>query len=130
MDYLPRDVIESAPTGFAYLLARKEKDDRITDLALLTVNRSFERLTSEKEIEGKSLFAVLPELKEECLSRAQGRRGMSVDAVTGRFELYSKRMGKWLRILAEKIDDEHFVAWVSDISVEKTIEGEDIVKAD
>jgi diguanylate cyclase (GGDEF)-like protein/PAS domain S-box-containing protein len=116
-----RLLFENMLHGFAYCKMLYDKDGCPVDFVYLDVNTSFEQLTGLKDVEGKKVTEVIPEIKVlgplfEIYSRV---------ALTGKaekFEIYFKPLAKWLSISVYSPQKGHFVAVFDDITERKNYE--------
>jgi PAS domain S-box-containing protein len=105
-----------------------------TDFVYLEVNSAFEKLTGLKDVAGKKVGEVIPDIRESNpeLFKTYGR--VALTARPERFETYVDAMGIWFSISVYSPSKEHFVAVFDNITERKRVQqalerGEQLMRA-
>ncbi|MFA4861563.1 MASE3 domain-containing protein [Methanoregula sp.] len=118
-----RTLFENMLEGFAYCRMIYDVEGRPVDWTYLDVNTAFERMTGLKNIAGKRVLEVIPDIRTLTpeLFNTYGRV-----ASTGKpeiFEIDFKPMGMWLKISVFSPETGYFVAVFEDMTTRKIVEG-------
>ena len=118
-----RSIFNNMLDGFAYCKMIFENDHPI-DFTYLEVNKSFEKLTGLKNVIGKNVSEVIPNIKESDpeLLEIYGRV-----ALTGQqeiFEMYLESLKMWFSVSVYSPQKEYFVAVFDVITERKQAEEE------
>jgi PAS domain S-box-containing protein len=115
-----RTLFENMLEGFAYCRMIYDEQGQSVDWVYLSVNRSFERLTGLKNIEGKRVLEAIPDIRELTpeLFEMYGRVASTGTPET--FEINFKPLKTWLSVSAFCPEKGYFVAVFEDISERKT----------
>jgi PAS domain-containing protein len=102
-------LFENMLHGFAYCRMLFE-DNRPQDFIYLAVNSAFEKLTGLKNVGGKRVSEVIPDIRESHpeLFEIYGR--VALGGPPERLELYFKPLKSWLSISVYSKEKEHFAA--------------------
>jgi PAS domain S-box-containing protein len=108
--------------GYAHCRMLYDDCGHPVDFIYLDTNSAFERLTGLKEVTGKRVTEVIPEIKETHpeLFDAYGR--VALTGQSERFEIEFKSLGIWLSISVYSTKREHFVAVFDNITERKRAE--------
>ena len=117
-----RTLFENMLEGFAYCRMIYDEDGRPVDWTYLDVNAAFERLTGLKNITGKRVLEVTPDIRTLTpdLFNMYGRV-----ASTGRpetFEIDFKPLDLWLKVSVFSPETGYFVAVFEDMTTRKIAE--------
>ncbi len=112
-----RSLFENMTEGFAYCRMLFE-DGQPVDFIYLDVNDAFERQTGLKDVVGKRVSEVIPDIKEATpeLFEIYGR--VALTGKPERFEIYLEPLDMWLSISVYSPEKEYFVA-VFDVITER-----------
>lgn len=118
-----RSLFEHMLDGFAYCRMRYE-DGRPVDFTYLAVNAAFERLTGLRDVVGRAVSEVIPNIRRDNpeLFEIYGRVAMT--GLPERFETYLPALGIWFSVSVYSPEREHFVAVFDNITARKRAEEE------
>jgi PAS domain S-box-containing protein len=121
-----RSLFENMLDGFAYCRMLFDDQDRPVDLVYLDVNTAFEQLTGLKDVVGKKITELIPEIKESTpeLFEIYGR--VALTGKPERFEIDVKPLARWLYISVYSMTKGSFVAVFDDITERKRADAERI----
>jgi len=115
-------LFENMLDGFVYCEMLYDEQNRPIDFVYLDVNKSFERLTGLKDVEGKKVTEVIPGIKELSpeLFEIYGR--VALTGKTEKFEIYFKPLAKHLSVSVYSPQKGYFAAVFDDITEQKRFE--------
>ena len=118
-----RSLFENMTEGFAYCRMLFE-DGQPVDFIYLDVNDAFERQTGLKDVVGKRVSEVIPDIKEATpeLFEIYGR--VALTGKPERFEIYLEPLDMWLSISVYSPEREYFVAAFDVITERKQAESQ------
>ena len=110
--------------GYSYCKMLFDDDGNPDDWIYLEVNQAFEQLTGLKNVKGKRVTEVIPDVKElePDLFEIYGR--VALTGVHEKFELFFKPLNIWLNVSVYMPEKEHFVAIFDNITQRKIAEEE------
>jgi PAS domain S-box-containing protein len=113
-------LFENLLAGYAFCRMIYDSKGHPEDFVYLDVNRAFEQIAGAKNVTGKRVTEVLPEIKEAFpeVLEIYGRVAMSGMPET--FDLDFRPVGKWLHISVYSPSKQHFVAIFEDILLHRT----------
>ncbi|MDD1693740.1 MAG: PAS domain S-box protein, partial [Methanoregula sp.] len=109
-------LFENMFEGFAYCRMIYDERDMPVDWVYLSVNRSFERITGQKGVEGKRVLEVLPDFRTQVPELFDTYGRVAITGTPERFEQYIKPLGVWHHISAFSPEKGYFVAVFEDIT--------------
>ena len=117
-------LFENMIDGYAYCKMIFDEKGLPIDWIYLEVNKAFEQLTGLKEVKGKRVTEVIPQLKKfkPDLFETYGR--VILTGVTESFELYINPLKIWLHVSVYKSGAEQFVTVFENITKRKDAEEE------
>jgi PAS domain S-box-containing protein len=117
-------LFENMMEGYSYCKMLFDDDGNPDDWIYLEVNQAFEQLTGLKNVKGKRVTEVIPDVKElePDLFEIYGR--VALTGVHEKFELFFKPLNIWLNISVYMPEKEHFVAIFDNITQRKIAEEE------
>ena len=120
--YLPK-MIEKCPVGVAYYRLLYESQGDAYDFKFLYVNEKYEQLTGLKreEIIGKKESELFRSNPENEYNYATFYAGVVKSGNSRELLRYSQVLKKWYKIRCEKMDDDHFITWISDETIKQEI---------
>lgn len=116
-----RSLFENMLSGVAHCKMLYSKG-RPSDFIYLDVNSAFERLTGLKDVVGKKVSELIPNINEQSpeLFEVYGR--VAETGQPASFEYYFQPLKMWLAITVHSTEPDHFVAVFNDISERKRAE--------
>lgn len=104
-----KSLFENMLNGFAYCKMVYE-DEKPADFIYLKVNNAFESLTGLKEVEGKRVTEVIPDIRHSDteLFRIYGRVAQSGNPE--KFEMFVKALNMWFSVSVYSPEKEYFIA--------------------
>jgi two-component system, cell cycle sensor histidine kinase and response regulator CckA len=118
-----RKLFQNMVEGFAYCRMIFENGEP-KDWIYLSVNRAFENLTDLKDVIGKRVSEVIPDIKETDPKLFQIYGRVSTTGKTERCELFVKGLQQWFDISVYSPKKEYFVAVFDVITERKRAEAE------
>src|SRR6056297_710648 len=120
--YIPK-MIEKCPVGVAYYRLLYESEADTYDFKFLYVNEKYEQLTGFKreEIIGKKESELFRSNPENEYNYATFYAGVVKSGNSRELLRYSQVLKKWYKIRCEKMDDDHFITWISDETIKQEI---------
>ncbi len=117
-------LFENMIDGYAYCKMLFDEKGRPIDWIYLEVNRAFEQLTGLKNVKGRRVTEVIPQLKKlkPDLFETYGR--VILTGITESFELYINPLKIWLHISVYKSGADQFVTVFENITHRKDAEKE------
>ena len=117
-------LFENMIDGYAYCKMLFDEKGRPIDWIYLEVNRAFEQLTGLKNVKGRRVTEVIPQLEKlkPDLFETYGR--VLLTGITESFELYINPLKIWLHISVYKSDSDQFVTVFENITHRKDAEKE------
>jgi PAS domain S-box-containing protein len=118
------NLFENMLEGYSYCKMLFDGDGNPDDWIYLEVNQAFEQLTGLKNVKGKRVTEVIPDVKElePDLFEIYGR--VALTGVHEKFELFFKPLNIWLNVSVYMPEKEHFVAIFDNITQRKIAEEE------
>lgn len=116
-------MIEQCPVGVAYYKLLFDSQGQANDFKYVYVNRMYEQLTGLKreKIIGKTeseLFRSNPENKYNYTTLYAN---VVKNGKASELTRYSQVLKRWYKIRCEKMDEEHFITWISDETIKQEI---------
>lgn len=117
-------LFENMIDGYAYCKMLFDEKGRPIDWIYLEVNRAFEQLTGLKNVKGRRVTEVIPQLKKlkPDLFETYGR--VILTGITESFELYINPLKIWLHVSVYKSGADQFVSVFENITHHKDAEKE------
>ena len=112
-------LFENMLDGFAYCRMLYDNCDHPVDFIYLDTNSAFERLTGLKEVTGKRVTEVIPEIKEQHPELFDAYSRVALTGQLERFEIEFKPLRIWLSVSVYSAEREHFVAVFDNITERK-----------
>jgi PAS domain S-box-containing protein len=121
-------LFENMIDGYAYCKMLFDEKGHPSDWIYLEVNKAFEQLTGLKNVKGKRVTEVIPQLKKlkPELFETYGR--VILTGIKESFELYITPLKIWLHVSVYKSDAEQFVTVFENITKRKEAE-EELIKS-
>ena len=116
-----RNLFENILHGFAYCKAIFE-DDKLKDYIYLTVNKEYEELTGLKDLVGKKVSELVPDLPGRDPEYAEIVKRVVQTGKPERFETWVEPLGKWFSISMYSPENGYFVSLTDDITERKQAE--------
>jgi len=116
-----RSLFENMLNGFAYCEMLYDEQNRPVDFVYLDVNKAFEQLTGLKNVKGKKVTEVIPDIKELNPDLFEIYDRVALTAKPERFEVDFKPLAKQLSISVYSPQKGYFVAVFDDITEEKRL---------
>jgi PAS domain S-box-containing protein len=113
-----RSLFDNMLNGLAYCKMLFEQNQP-QDFIYLDVNCAFETLTGLKNVVGKRVSEVIPEIRESCPEIFEVYGRVALTGNPERFEIYLKPLNIWLLISVYSPEKEYFVAVFEAISDRK-----------
>jgi len=120
---LYRSLFDNMLNGFAYFKMLLE-DNQPQDLIFLSVNSSFESLTGLKDVVGKKVSQVIPDMREADPELFEFFGRVALTGQPERLEIYVTSLEKWFAISAYSPAKEYFVTVFDVITARKQAEAE------
>ena len=89
------------------------------DFIYLEVNKAFEHLTGLKDVEGKKISEIIPDIHESNPELLDVYGRVISTGIPERFETYTESMGRWRDISAYSNEKDHFIAVFDNITERK-----------
>jgi len=112
-------LFENMLDGFAYCRMLYDNCGHPVDFIYLDTNSAFERLTGLKEVTGKRVTELIPEIKEQHPELFDAYSRVALTGQPERFEIEFKPLGIWLSVSVYSAEREHFVAVFDNITERK-----------
>jgi PAS domain S-box-containing protein len=112
-----RSLFENMLNGYAYCRMIFE-DGKPNDYVYLEVNDAFEKLTGLKNVVGKKVSEVIPNIKESDRGLMETYGRVASTGIPEQFEVFVESLDMWFSIAAYCPQKEHFVA-VFDVITER-----------
>ena len=116
-----RSLFQHMVEGFAYCRMVFEEEQPV-DFEYLAVNDSFETLTGLREVVGKRVTEVIPDIRETNPTVFEIYGRVSLTGVPERYEDYFPALGVWLSVSVYSIERGTFVAVFENITERKRAE--------
>jgi len=120
---LYRNLFENILHGFAYCKAIFE-DDKLKDYIYLAVNKEYEELTGLRNLVGKKVSELVPDLPGRDPEYAEIVKRVVQTGKPERFETWVEAIGKWFSISMYSPENGYFVSLTDDITERKKAEQE------
>jgi len=117
-----RSLFENMLDGFAYCKMEFDEEEHPVDFVYLDVNTAFESLTGLKDVVGKKVTEVIPEIKVLSPELFEKYGRVALTGKSERFEIDFKPVAKWLLISVYSTRKGYFVAVFDDITSRKLSE--------
>ena len=111
-----RSLFENMLDGFAYCEMFYDEQDRPVDFVYLDVNKTFEQLTGLKNVVGKQVSEVIPDIKELNPELLDIYGQVALTGKSERFEIEFKPLAKWLSISVYSTKKGYFTVVFDDIT--------------
>jgi PAS domain S-box-containing protein len=118
---LYRNLFTNMLNGFSYCHAIFE-GDQILDYTYLAVNNEYEILTGLKDIAGKKMSEVIPDLLDSDPGYAEIIKKVALYGQNQKFETYVEPLGKWFSVSLYSPEKGYFVSLVDNITERKMAE--------
>jgi PAS domain S-box-containing protein len=122
-------LFENMLDGYAYCRMIYE-DGQPQDFIYLAVNPAFETLTGLKDVVGKRVSQVIPNIRQSDPELFDIYSRVALGGVPQRFEMYVQSLGIWFSISVFSIQKETFTAVFENISVRREAEAQLRYQAD
>lgn len=119
---LYHSLFENMLDGFAYCKMLYDEEGRPVDFVYLDVNTAFKQLTGLKDVAGKKVTEVIPEIKELSPELFEGYGRVALTGNPEKFEIDFKSLAKCLSISVYSTKKGYFVAVFDDITERKRYE--------
>jgi PAS domain S-box-containing protein len=117
-----RSLFENMMEGSAYCRMIYDDRGRPADWVYLDVNTAFERLTGLKDVVGKRVLEVIPDIREQTPELFDTYGRVASTRVPEEFEIDFKPLNIWLQVSVFSPEKGYFVAVFWDISRRKKVE--------
>jgi PAS domain S-box-containing protein len=117
-----RSIFENMAEGMSYCKMLLDDEGRAVDFVYLEVNHAFNVMTGLKNVEGKRLSQMVPNMNQVNPELLETYGRVVRTGQPERFEIYREPLRKWLSILAYCMKGEYFVAVLQDITEHKRAE--------
>jgi len=117
-----RSLFENMLNGFAYCRMLYDDQERPVDFVYLDVNTAFEQLTGLKDVVGRQITAVIPEIRALTPDLFGIYSRVALTGQPERFDYDFKPLSKWLAISVYSPERGYFVAVFDDITERKRYE--------
>ena len=117
-----RSLFANMLDGFAYCKMIYDDHNRPVDFVYLDVNSAFERLTGLKDVEGKRVSEVLPDVKESSPELLERYGRVALTGKPEQFEFSLKSLNQMLSISVYSTEKGYFVAVFENITQRKRAE--------
>ncbi len=114
-------LFENMLEGYAYCRAIFEQD-QLLDFVYIEVNSAFEKLTGLKDVAGKKVSDVIPQVREINREIFEVYARVVLTGKPEKFETYVAGLDIWLSLAVYSHDKEHFVAVFDNITQRKDTE--------
>ena len=121
--------IENMPEGYAYCQMLYE-NEKPTDWIFFKVNNAFEKHTGLKNVIGKQVTKIIPEIREADPAIFNFFNRVIDTGNPDKFEMKIKSLKKWFSVSVYRIHHDYFVALFDDITERKHFENELILALD
>ena len=122
-----RSLFDNMLNGFAYCKMLFDRE-RPQDFIYLNVNKAFETLTGLKNVVGKKVSEVIPDIKESDPGLLERYGRVALTGIPEVFEVYLQALNMWFSISAYSPEKEYFVA-VFDVITERKKAEEELRKS-
>ncbi len=120
-EILYRNLFENLLTGFVYCKGIFESGQMV-DFIFLNVNEEYELQTGFKNVTGKHLSTVLPNLFSSDPEYARVLTRVALKGKSERFERFVERLNKWFTVSLYSPSNGYFVALIDNITEQKAAE--------
>jgi PAS domain S-box-containing protein len=117
-----RSLFENMLEGYAYCRMLSDDDGCPSDFIYLAVNNAFEQLTGLRDVVGKKVTEVIPEIKELTPELIDIYGRVASTGQSEKFELYLRPLQRWFSISVYSPQPGHFVAMFDNISERKRMD--------
>ena len=121
-----RSLFDNMLNGFAYCKMLFDQE-RPQDFIYLNVNKAFETLTGLKNVVGKKVSEVIPDIKESDPELLERYGRVALTGIPEVFEVYLQALKMWFSISVYSPEKEYFVA-VFDVITERKKADEELIK--
>jgi PAS domain S-box-containing protein len=123
IEHRQRRLFDDIPLGYAFCRMIYERDSPV-DFEYLSVNPMFERLTGLKDVMGKKVTEVIPDIRKTSpeLFTIYGR--VAKTQTTERFDTFFVPLKIWLSLTISSVEPGYFSAIFENISERKVVEFE------
>jgi PAS domain S-box-containing protein len=115
---LYRSLFENMLNGFAYCKGSFE-GNRLVDYTFVSVNNAFEEQTGLKDIEGKKISEIAPEILVANQEYIDTIARVALEGSSAKFETFTPPLKKWLAVSLYSPEKEYFVVLVDNITDRK-----------
>jgi PAS domain S-box-containing protein len=116
-----RDLFDHMSEGISYCQLIYE-NDRPVDWKYISANSAFEHLIGTKDIAGKYISEIIPDLRETNPEIFEKYSQVCRTGQSEKFETYIEPLKKWFSISAYRIEQDYFAILFDDISNRKNTE--------
>jgi PAS domain S-box-containing protein len=117
-----RSLFANMLDGFAYCKMIFDDQNRPVDFVYLAVNRAFEQLSGLKDVEGKRISEVLPDVKESSPELLERYGRVALTGKPEQFEFSLKSLNQRLSISVYSTEKGYFVAVFENITERRRAE--------
>lgn len=114
-----RELMMMSPVGYAYHKIICDDYGRPIDYEFIEVNSAFETYTGLKNVEGKLVTEVIPEIKNLGFDWISFYGEIAINGESDEFEQYMDTLKKWYRVEVHSPEKYYFITRFVDISNEK-----------
>lgn len=114
-----RELMMMSPVGYAYHKIICDDYGRPIDYEFIEVNSAFETYTGLKNVEGKLVTEVIPEIKELDFDWISFYGKIAINGESDEFEQYMDTLKKWYRVEVHSPEKYYFITRFVDVSNEK-----------
>ncbi len=114
-----RSLFENMMNGYAHCKGVFDNNGNLTDFIYLDVNESFEKITHLKDVIGKKVTEVIPEIRETNPELFEIYGKCASTGIADSFETHVKPLDEWLNISVYCPDVGSFIAVFENITEKK-----------
>ncbi len=115
-----RSLFANMIDGFAYHRILVDEKERPVDYIFLETNNAFEELTGLKDVTGKKVTEIMPDLKKSSFDWINIYGNVALKGEDIKIEEFVESLNKWFSIRAYSYEKYYFATIFADITAEKT----------
>jgi len=117
-----RSLFDNMREGYAYCRMLYDENNNPTDWIFLETNNSFERITGLKNVEGKLVTDVIPDIREATPELFEIFNRVIISGISETFDIEFTSLNLWLHISLYRLETGYFVVVFDDITERKQAE--------
>ncbi|HZK52913.1 MAG TPA: ATP-binding protein, partial [Desulfosporosinus sp.] len=116
-----KQIMEESTIGYAYHRIMNADEGAPCEYEFIEGNVAFEKITglNRSDLLGKRVLQILPGIKELENNCMYTYKDKAINTDEKEFELFSKPLNKWYKVIAYSVEQNYFITHFIDISKEK-----------